>query len=73
MEDIWKIKIHLPSLESLIKTNVTEDFMEDGREFDFFLNLKNSFLKLLSRHCKIGDMFIMMPTKGRSDAFHNSK
>ena len=42
MEDIWKIKIPLPSLESLIKTNVTEDFMEDGREFDFFLNLKTA-------------------------------
>ena len=35
MEDIWKIKIPLPSLESLIKTNVTEDFMEDGREYLF--------------------------------------
>lgn len=36
MEDIWKIKIPLPPLESLIKTNVTKDFMEDGREFEFF-------------------------------------
>ena len=38
MED----KIPLPSLESLIKTNITEDFMEDGREFEFFLNLKTA-------------------------------
>ena len=48
-------------------------FSGSGSEIEMQFILLNGSLILLSKHCKIGDMFITMPTKGCSDIFHDSK
>ena len=48
-------------------------FSGSGSEMIMQFILLSGRLILLSKHCKIGDMFIAMPTKGCSDTFHDSK